>query len=324
MFLENLARDLRVAVRSLVRRPGFTAVEGRPEATPEGGSVTNYRGLMPGYLESMGIPLLAGHMLRPDEGSGSSWVGLVNRNLAERLWPGGSPIGSRVIIDAGSTLNPVEIGGVVGDVKHSSLEDRPVFDLYVPLRQVPPILTKWLALRTYWVLQAEPDPAALAAPARRILADLDPEAAVSNVRSMEEALAATNARRRFQLYLFELSAAAALGLTVTRIYGSTAYAAAQRRREMGIRLALGARRRNILGLGLRDGLVTAAVGIGIGLAAAYAASGLLASLLFQVSGTDLGVYVAVSAAVGLTSLAGSYLPARRATRVDPVSVLRAE
>jgi putative ABC transport system permease protein len=184
-------------------------VEGRPEATPEGGSVTNYRGLMPGYLESMGIPLLAGHMLRPDEGSGSSWVGLVNRNLAERLWPGGSPIGSRVIIDAGSTLNPVEIGGVVGDVKHSSLEDRPVFDLYVPLRQVPPILTKWLALRTYWVLQAEPDPAALAAPARRILADLDPEAAVSNVRSMEEALAAPNARRRFQLYLFELSAAAA-------------------------------------------------------------------------------------------------------------------
>jgi putative ABC transport system permease protein len=214
--------------------------------------------------------------------------------------------------------------GIVADVKHYALTDAPTFDIYVPLPQAPQSVARWLANGTSWVVRSRARPEALVAAVRAEVARVDPEVAASSVRPMEEALAATLAPRRFTLVLVGTFAVVALGLAVTGLYTVTAQLVTRRTREIGIRVALGARPAQVLRLVLGETALLVAGGLCLGAMGAYGASRLLESLLFDVARTDGVTFALVTAGLVATALAASYLPARRALRLDPTIALRAE
>ena len=294
----------------------------------QGGSevpLAQYRAIDAGYLAAAGTPLLAGRMFADTDDSGGAPVVLVNRTLARRFFPAGDAVG-RVIRfdDAGVPAREATVVGIVGDVKHYTLSDAPTFDIYVPLRQAPQAVVRWLANGTSWVLRTHAQPQAMVAAVRAEVARADPEVAASSVRPMEEALAATLAPRRFNLLLVGTFAVVALGLAVTGLYTLTAQLVTRRTREIGIRIALGARPRQVLRLVLGESALLLAGGLCLGALGAYGVGHLLDSLLFDVTRSDGSTFALVSGTLVGTALLASYLPARRALRSDPMTALRVE
>jgi predicted permease len=302
----------------------FTVV-GRPPAERSLTPTANYRMVSPGFFRALGIPLRRGRGFRDQDEAGSAPVAVINESLARRFFAGFDPVGSQLTIDdTGRPPRKVEIVGVVGDVKHYGLDDPPSFDVYVPMRQIPPTVAVWLANNMSFVVRTVGEPLALAEAMRQAVRGADPQVPASAVRSMEQELKASLGPRRFNLLLVELFAAAALLLAAFGTYAVTAQAVAQRTRELGVRIALGARRPQILALVLAQGARPVAVGMVLGLFAALACLRLASDLLFGVSATDPRTLVAVVALLGGVALAALYLPARRATRVDPVVALRTD
>jgi predicted permease len=288
--------------------------------------LAQYRAIDAGYLAAAGTPLLAGRAFAETDDGGGAPVVLVNGTLARRFFPAGDALG-RVIHfdDAGVPARAATVVGIVGDVKHYTLWDAPTFDIYVPLRQAPQAVTRWLANGTSWVVRtrAEPRGAEVAA-VRAEVARVDPEVAASSVRPMEEALSATLAPRRFSLVLVGTFAVIALGLAVIGLYTVTAQLVTRRTREIGIRIALGARPGQVLRLVLGESALLLAGGLCLGAVGAYGAGQLLDSLLFDVARTDGSTFALVAGALVTTGLLASYLPARRALRLDPMTALRVE
>jgi putative ABC transport system permease protein len=217
----------------------------------------------------------------------------------------------------GDTLR-AEVVGVVGDVKHAGLDSIAQPTLYWSMRQFPAVQSMTLVIRTTG------DPLRLAGALRREVRAIDPDQPVADVRTMEHYLGDSVARRRFTASLLAGFSAVALVLAAVGLYGVMSYAVAQHTRELGIRLALGASTRAVLNGVLRDALVLAAAGVGVGVAAALALTRVLASLLYDVSATDPAVFAAIAAVLGAVALVASYIPARRATQVDPMVALREE
>jgi putative ABC transport system permease protein len=276
------------------------------------------------YFAAMQIPLLRGRTLRRADAAGAAPVVVVNRTLAERYWPQGDPIGARLRIDDDPQGRVLEVVGVAGDVKHYGLDDAPALDVYVPYAQAPQSVTVWLANSTSWVLRTRL-PARLAAEAvRREVQAADPEVAASAVRSMDDALADTVAPRRFNVLLLEVFALGAVLLAASGIYAVTAFLAAQRTRELGVRVALGARPREILSLVLGQALRPVAAGLVVGMAAALALARLVEGLLFGVGARDPATFALAPALLAAAAFAASALPAVRAARIDPVRALRVE
>jgi len=267
----------------------------------------------PHYFDAMQIPILRGRPLAESDRPGVPLAVVVSRSFATRYLGGGDPIGRRIHMEWGDTLVGTVVG-VAGDIKHTGVDSAASPTVYWAMAQFP-----WSNMTL--VVRTQDDPSrmgeALVAQVRR----LDPEQPVADLKTFDEWLGGAVARRRFMLVLLGGFAALGLVLTAVGLYSTTAYGVVQRTRELGIRAALGASRRDLLWSVLRQALVVVAVGIAAGLAGALVASRLLSSLLFEVSATDPVVFVAIALLLLAVSALAGFLPARRATRADPMIAL---
>lgn len=285
--------------------------------------MTSVRTVTPGYFRTLGIPLLRGRDFGPDDRLGGEMVVVVDEAAAERLWPGAAAAGGDVIGRRFKLKSPtgatgwLKVVAVVGDVRFYGPEQPAPPQVYLPLGQASaPFMT--------YVLQSEGDPSGLASAARVAIREVDPDQAIFRALTLSSSLADTLAWRRFYTVLLGLFAAVALTLAATGLYSVISFSVAQRTREIGIRMSLGARAATVLQLVLSQGLRLALAGLAVGLLIAFFAGRFIRSLLYGVESLDLLTFVAVSSLVlGLAALA-SFLPARRATKVDPVISIRSE
>ncbi len=297
-------------------------IEGRA-APPDEARVADYRVASAGYFRAMKIPLIAGREFDEHDTAKAAPVMLVSQSLARRYWPNGSPLGAHLRIDDNDEgPRPVEIVGVVGDVKHLSLDGEPSLHIYLPVHQVHEDGVVWLTNNQYWLLRTAVDPLTLQAAVRREIQAVDRDAPTSDIRTMDQYLAASVAPRRFNLWLLTVFAGAALVLAATGLYGVISHGVAQRRHEIGIRMALGARRSDVLKLVIGQGMGLALAGVALGLLSACALTRWMESLLFGVRATDPPTFASIAVLLMLVALLACYIPARRATKVDPIVALR--
>ena len=290
-------------------------VEGRPLPAPGEAPGTEVRVADRGYFRAMGIPLLRGRGFTDFETAEARHVVLVNEAMARKIFPGEDPIGKRITVNMAFEPVPTEIVGIVGDAKYESLLEDVEPMVYMP----PPELT--YPFMTF-VIRTGGDPAELAPAVRRALRAVDPNQPVSAVRTMDEVMADTVSRARFNTLLLGLFAGLATLLAAVGIFGVMNYSVTLRTREIGLRMALGARPGQVLSLILKQGLLLTLIGIAIGLAGALALTRVMSGLLFEVGSTDPATFTAIVLLLTLVSLIACYLPARRATRVDPMIALR--
>jgi putative ABC transport system permease protein len=268
-----------------------------------------------GYLDTMRTPLISGRFFNEHDIAGAVPVVIVNESAANHFWPNQNPLGKHI---AGSRdLIPREVVGVVGNAKISALNAADADQLYVPLEQLP-YSTMTLVVRSSG--SSEP----LVAAIRAKVAEVDATLPVSGILSMKEVIAGSVAQPRIITQCVGVFAGFALLLAAIGMYGVMAYSVTQRKQEMGIRMSLGAGPREILGLVVRQGMTLAVAGVGIGVVASLAVTRLLAGLLFGVRATEPSIFAGAAAVLGLAAFLACYFPARRATRVDPIIVLRSE
>ena len=297
-------------------------VAGRTLA-PDDSHIAQYRLATPDYFRSMKIPLMQGRGIDAHDTADSIPVVVVNENMAKRLWPNASAIGARINIDDNNTgPRPVEIVGVVGNVKHASLESDPTYDVYLPMAQVHKDGVGIITNTHYWIVRSKSDAGTVESAFRREVQDIDREVATSSVRTLEDYLADSVAPRRFNLRVLTIFSAAALVLAAIGIYGVVSYTVKQRTPEIGIRLALGARRSSVFRLIVGQGLKVVLVGVGLGAIGAFAVTRLIRNLLFGVTPTDAVTFILVSLILTVIALVACTAPARRAMKVDPLIALR--
>ena len=284
-----------------------------------------YRLATPDYFRAMRIPLLQGRSIESRDTADSVPVVVINETMARKFWPNESPIGVRIGIDDNNKgPRPFEIVGVVGSVKHLSLESDPTFDIYLPMSQVHVDGLGSITNNLYWIVRSKTDSRTIEAAFRSELQSVDREVATANVKTLEAYLADSLGPRRFNLRVLTIFSIAALLLAATGIYGVVSYTVKQRTQEIGIRLALGAARVNIFRLVLDQGLKLVVVGVALGAVGAFAMTRVIRSLLFGVTPTDTITFVVVSLTLILIALIACSAPARRATKVDPLIALRNE
>jgi putative ABC transport system permease protein len=267
------------------------------------------------YFQTMRVPLLYGRTFTKDEDEAGKPVVLVDETLARRFWPNENAVGKHIAYDS-----PVqhEIIGVVKQVGVYGSETKPLIKVYTPFGRFPQ-RNVTLSIRS-----ATNDPQALTAAVTRAVQQVDEDVPVTEVATLNQVLAREAAPRRFNATLFSIFAVLALVLAATGVYGVIAYSVARRTHEVGIRMALGAQHRDVLGLFITDGMRLVLLGLAIGLLSAFALTRLMSSLLFGVSATDLTTFAIVAISLASIGLLACYLPARRATRVDPLVALRYE
>jgi putative ABC transport system permease protein len=296
-------------------------IEGRVAARPEDATEEQLRIVTDGYFRVMGIPVLSGREFAPGDSLRVRRVAVVNDAFARKHFPAGDALGKRIAFQSDA---PVwyEIVGVAGNIKHRGLDagDRP--ELYVPYRQ--PLFTGWTVRPMYVVVRTGIDPLEAVSAVRRELARVDPEQPLSDVRTMAERIDRSLTPRRFNATLLALFAALALTLAAVGIYGLVGYSVTERTHEIGVRLALGATRRDVVTMVLRQGMTMAILGAALGVVASFAVVRVIAGLLFGVSPGDPATFTAIPLLLLAVALAACYVPARRATQVDPMLALRAE
>jgi predicted permease len=296
-------------------------IEGREEQRPEDQTEEQLRLVADGYFAAMKIPILKGREFTERDSLGHPRVTVVNEALARKHWPNASPIGRRVSF---STDDPqwYEIVGVAGNIKHRGLDGRDRPELYVPYRQ--PLFAGWTVRPMYVVVRTTTAPAAAMAAVRREVARFDRDQPISDVRTMDERIDHSLSSRRFSMVLLAAFASLALTLAAIGIYGIVAYSVTERTREIGVRLALGAQRRDVIGMVIGQGMTMAGVGTVIGVTAALLLTRLMSSLLFGISAVDPMTFLVIPVLLIVVAFVACYVPARRATRVDPLQALRSE
>src|SRR3954468_19139417 len=279
-------------------------------------SAAAFFGVTPEYSSTLRIAIVRGRGFTERDDEQAPPVVIISETMAAKYWPGQDPIGKRVKLSYNAT-GPREIVGIAADVKQKALTDANSAQMYTPFVQAP-----WPFLTTVARTAAAPEMAA--GSMRQLLARLDPEQAAGEIRTFDQYVARSIATPRFTALLLATFAALALLLAGFGLYGVMAYAVAQRRREIGIRMALGAQAADVRSLVVMQAPRLGATGLGLGLAGALAVTRVLTSQLFGVSASDPLTFTAVSAALATVLLLAAYLPARRATRVDPIVALRAD
>jgi putative ABC transport system permease protein len=301
---------------------GPIELEGRHEA-PAGGEFRMYRHrVTPGFFSTLGIPLIKGRDFTADDHPQAPGIVIISESMARRYWPNEDPIGKRLREDSRGAPIPapwLSIVGVVGEVKYRGLPQNPNADpdVYFPLPQRP-IGNLFLAVRT------GVDPNSLIAAVRGVLQKLDPNLPAYEVTTMAERVADQTTRSRFSAWLLSVFGALALALAAIGIYSVMAYAVEQRSREIGVRVAMGARASDVLKMVIGQGMRLALAGVALGLGAALALTQLMKRLLFGVGAADPLTYGAIALLLTLVALLACWIPARRATKVDPMVVLRFE
>jgi putative ABC transport system permease protein len=295
-------------------------IEGRAPASPNERLNAYFRSVSSDYFRAMGIGLIEGRSFSRNDSAQSAPVVIINETMARRFWPNESPLGKRININvrfhSGQDV-PREIIGVVADVRHAGLDLTAGPEMYTSHLQIP---WPWMHL----VLRTKVDPASVAPAVTAELRMLDKSVPAPIARTLEERLSDSLAARRFNLLLLGGFAALAVVLSGLGIYSVMAYAVTQRSREIGIRLALGARPLDVLKLVVGQGMALGLIGAGLGLAGAFALTRLMKTLLFGVTPTDLWTFVAAPVLLLSVTLLACYLPARRAVRIDPLLALRHE
>jgi len=294
-------------------------VDGRPLLTGAEKPSANYRVISPNYFGAMGIPLMRGRAFGERDAKDSPAVIIINDAFARKHFPGEDALGKRIIIETDPSVDPDpparEVVGVVGDVRQMSLEARAVPDFYVPYLQAPERVM-------YLVARSASDTAASSL--RGAVKEVDREQYIPDIEPMSRYLADSVAQRRFQMMLLGLFAAVALVLAGVGLYGVMSYTVTQRTHEIGLRMALGAQMGDVLKMVVRQGLFLALVGVALGLVAAFAMTRAISSLLYEVSPTDPATFAGVAALLVAVTLLSCIIPARRATKVDPMVALRYE
>jgi predicted permease len=284
-----------------------------------------FRIVNPMYLKAMRIPFVAGREFNESDTDRTPLVCHINESLAMRFWPRGDAIGAHLMLeDNDSKPRDAEIVGIIHDVKDRGLEAAPSFDIYIPLRQTHEDTVVWLQNNQYWVVRTDGEPLVLANAFREQVRRVDGDVAASNIRSMDQYLSLTIAPRRFNLQLLSVFALAALALAVAGIYGVISYSVNRRAHEIGVRMAMGARRSHVLRMVILDGIKPVLAGLALGILSVFGLSRALASLMFAVSASDPATLAAVTLLFSGVSLAALYFPARRATRIDPLVILRTD
>jgi putative ABC transport system permease protein len=278
-----------------------------------------------GYFHALGIPLIRGRYFTPDDRAGSLRVIIVSEGLAKKYWPGEDPIGKRIKWGVAEDNAPwLTVVGVVGDVKHGPLDLPTRPHTYQPLEQVNDGAVDGFGRSLRLVVLARGDPTALTATLRAQLRALDPGVPLTQVRAMDSILESSMSPRRFTTLLLVAFAAVALLLASIGLYGVIAYSVGQRTHEFGIRMALGAQKADVLRLVVRQGMILAIIGVGIGIAGALGLTRFLASLLYGVKPTDPLTFIIAALVLAGVALLACYIPARRAAKVDPMVALRYE
>jgi putative ABC transport system permease protein len=296
------------------------SVDGRPEAPPGQEPTMEVRVASPDYFRTIGIPLKEGRLFTRSDMMGAPQVALLSESAARRYFPNENPLGRAIKLgwhfDNNQQAGGVVVG-IVGDVKDAGLDEPSPPEIYIPHAQIG---IGNMAL----VVRGAIAPSAFSHSVEAVVRDLDRDLPISGLRTLDEMRTASVSGRRFYVLLLTIFAAVALALAAVGIFGVMSYAVTQQTREIGIRIALGADRNHVVRMILRRAGLLVAAGLTIGLVMAVATGRALSSLLFDLSPTDLATLVAVSTVLGTIALLASYLPARRATRIDPVVALRAE
>jgi putative ABC transport system permease protein len=290
-------------------------LEGRP-AVPEAATNAAHLAVTPDYFRTLNIPLKQGRMFTDHDNSQSTKVVIVNETMARQQWPGESPIGRRFSIWRDEKFSR-EVVGVVGDTK-SSLDKEGEQQMYVPYAQD----ATWGSLS--FVVRTSGEPSAMAGAVREAIKSVDKGVATYNLKTMNDVVSTSAAPRRVPMLLLSSFAGVAMLLAMLGIYGITSYYVTQRTREIGVRMALGAQIADVLKLVLRRAMFLAVIGIAVGVAGSIVVTRYLETLLFGVKPIDVITFVAVAFGLVLVALVASMIPARRATKVDPLTALRYE
>jgi predicted permease len=295
-------------------------IEGRPEAqTPKDALIASYDSVSPSYFRATGIPIVKGRAFTEQDKKSALPVAVISETMARRFFGGEDPIGKHIRGGDSETNRPwLTIIGIAGDVRRYGLAERLRPEIYYPFLQQPQAAMS-LVVRT-----TAADPLSIATAVRREVLGVDKDQPVYDIKTMDSLLAQSIASNRLAVWLLGLFAVLALVLASIGIYGVIAYSVTQRTREIGIRMALGARPRDVLRLVVGQGMMLTLIGIGLGLAGAIALTRLMASLLFSVSPTDPLTFAVISALLAVVALLACYIPARRATKIDPMVALRHE
>lgn len=326
--LENLQQVPGVESAAIVMSLPFSGssmnrgfrVEGRPDPKADENVTMDYQIISANYFSTLQIPIRRGRGLTTADTANSERVIVINEAMARRYWPNEDPVGRRMAIgESSKDTSWRTIVGVVADNRHAGLSEMPVPTAFISYQQD---LESWP--RMAFVIKSKTDAASLTGPVRQALAAVDPTQPVYAIEPMTNLLSASIAQRRFIMSLLGSLAILAVVLAMIGVYGVISFSVTERTHEIGIRIALGARQLDVLRMVLGQGMKLAAAGIVIGVGAGLALMRLLTSLLFQVSPVDMRTFTLVAIGLGLVALVACYLPARRATKVDPLVALRYE
>jgi putative ABC transport system permease protein len=305
-------------------------VEGRVPAQGKFEGDADYRFVSPHYLQTLGAPLIRGRFFEDRDNSSGPRVAIITDAFARKYWPKGDPIGARIQIGVAIGKDfadaPREVVGVVGNIREDGLAGDPPPVMYIPQGQVPGPITKLAnsLLPMSWVVRTATDPLKFSAPVTAELRAIDQQLSPSSLKSMQQVMADSTQFQAFNALLLAVFASLALALAAIGIYGVLAYSVEQRAQEIGIRMALGARRGQVIGMVLAQGMRLAGIGVAIGLAAAFGLTRVLSSVLFGVKANDPLTFAGVAAVLIAVAALAAFVPAQRATRVDPVIALRSE
>src|SRR6185295_6178868 len=296
-----------------LKNMGSFDIEGRPTPRGQDEPHGDWRSASPGYFRAMGIPLVRGRVFSDRDGATMPAVVVIDEEAARRYWPAGDAIGARISIDNPNAWR--EIVGIVASVRHDALDQPPRGTMYFPLAQRP-------TSTIFAVLNTVDDPVRAVAAARGVVRGLDPGLPVYDVSSLENRLSDSLGRRRIAMWLLVAFGSLALALAAIGVYGVLAYDVGQRKQEIGIRMALGADGNRVMQMVMASGVSLTMIGIAIGVALAAIVARIASGLLFGVSPYDPITYAAFAAVLVATAIAAAYIPARRATKVDPMTTLR--
>jgi putative ABC transport system permease protein len=287
--------------------------EGQPNVPLAQRPFIDIEAISPQWFQTLRVPMRGGREFAAADNQQAPKVLIVNETFARQFWPGQNPIGKHVIV--GRWPEPAEVVGVANDIKNRGLSQEPQAQVYIPFAQLP-----WSNMNL--LVRTAVPPQTMTSAVRAVIAGVDPDQPVTSILTVDELMDNSRTQPRFLMMLLTVFSMTALALAVVGIYGVLAYSVAQRQHELGIRLALGAKSADILRLVVRQGLILAASGVVIGFVAALLMTRLMSSMLYKVGAHDLVTFVAAPLLFLAVAVLTSYIPARRATKVDPIEAMR--